>query len=110
METAGNDFCIVKSPEEDKIYWQEKINLQSTSQLSKAAFCRENQISYNQFNYWVKRLGNKKNLISVKIKPETKKYPDELKVLGTIRLSHGHCLQIHSQEVICFILNGEKQP
>ncbi|OGO92684.1 MAG: hypothetical protein A3F10_00560 [Coxiella sp. RIFCSPHIGHO2_12_FULL_42_15] len=43
--------------------WEEKIKLQCESHLSKAAFCRENQINYSKFNYWVKRLKHPKEIL-----------------------------------------------
>ena len=36
--------------------WEEHINSWKRSQLSKAEYCRKNQISYHTFNYWKKRL------------------------------------------------------
>ena len=36
--------------------WEDHINSWKRSQLSKAEYCRKNQISYHTFNYWKKRL------------------------------------------------------
>lgn len=33
-------------------FWQEKLDEWETSGLSGSAWCRKNQLSYNQFSYW----------------------------------------------------------
>ncbi|MDN3508841.1 MAG: hypothetical protein P0S93_02275 [Candidatus Neptunochlamydia sp.] len=33
-------------------FWQEKLEEWKTSGLSGSAWCRQNQLSYYQFNYW----------------------------------------------------------
>lgn len=42
----------VKRPNNLRMFWQEKLEEWETSGLSGSAWCRENQLSYYQFNYW----------------------------------------------------------
>ena len=44
------------SREENRIRWEGIVQQQSESGLSAAAFCREQQISYQSFGYWKRRL------------------------------------------------------
>lgn len=45
-----------KQSNEKVVLWQKRIQEQKSSGQSKAAFCRERNLSRFQFDYWLKRL------------------------------------------------------
>jgi hypothetical protein len=49
-----------KDPSERLLEWSEKIKKQKLSNKSEGAWCQEQGISYNTFQYWKKRI-NKRN-------------------------------------------------
>ncbi len=89
---------------EDKAYWENQIESQKKSALSKSAYCRANQISYFRFNYWKKRLQkNCDPLIPIKIKPIINSSNN--KPICSITLKNGNDLHIHDKEALILILD-----
>jgi len=85
-------------------YWQGQITLFKTSGLNRKAFCRREQLNYDQFQYWYQKLGcltpKSPSLIPVKLKFDK---PIQT-TLCTLELSQGHRLLIHDQVSLTFIL------
>lgn len=45
-----------KSPSSQRSFWQPHALAWQRSELSKARYCREHELNYHQFNYWLARL------------------------------------------------------
>lgn len=91
-------------PREDKTYWENQIESQKKSQLSKSVYCRANQISYFRFNYWEKKLKKFSHpLIPIKIKSSLHSLNN--KPICSITLKNGNDLHIHDKEALILILD-----
>jgi len=98
---------VAKKGVENETFWQGHIAAQSSSQLSKLAYCRENHIDYARFHYWLKRKEKaivKKPLIAVQLAA----LPDEAMPsvpLCTLVLPKGLHLRIHDAHALMLVLD-----
>lgn len=93
------------SKNEKFAYWKYHIDSQTTSTLSRKAYCKINKLVYHRFCYWCRKLevpSKSSKLIPVKIKTD-----NELSaVLCSIKLSNGAILNIHSLKAMAAVLGG----
>lgn len=92
---------------EDRTFWEKHINAQEKSDVSKLSYCRQNQVDYARFKYWIKikREGSsKKRLIAVKLKSIECK-PLSAPLLCSLLLKNGITLHIHNEQALTFILD-----
>jgi len=86
-----------------KAFWQQHIALQKASGQSRAAYCRINQLNYDNFGYWIKKdLRQFSPLIAIKVKSEASAFKQI--TLCTLQLANGSFLQIHDQQALAYIL------
>ncbi len=91
---------------EDGSYWKKQIELLKSSNLSRKAYCRQNQVNYDRFAYWIKKGSVKPQpLIAVKLKTEEASESSP-KLLCTLILNQGRKLLIHDQAALAWILEG----
>jgi hypothetical protein len=94
------------SKQEKHAYWKNHIAMQKTSNLSRRAYCKINNLIYYNFCYWHRKLedssSNSSSLIPIKIKSEN----DVAGVLGSVKLSNGYILHIHSMEAMNALIGG----
>ena len=76
-------------------YWQEHLDCQRRSYLSKRAYCREHSLAYSQFLYWFRK-ENKKSSGFIRIKRKGRETATT-SGLCTIELSQGHRLVIRDE-------------
>lgn len=92
------------APKETEEFWQKHYASLKSSGLKRKTYCRQNNISYDRFGYWICRwnrgYGNK--LISVKLKSEN--LPASESVLCTLDFKCGHALRIYNTEALIVIL------
>ncbi len=98
----------MKTPESGKSF-EKHLELFRTSKLSKAKYCRENRLSYHQFNYWLrKKLKPLSTLVPIQLKSSVQpnlEYIDQpSKVLCTLDLGQNGCLKIYDIQVMASIL------
>jgi hypothetical protein len=98
----------MKASETQKIF-EKHAELYTASKLSKAGYCKANNLHYHQFNYWLKKKPKQAAvLVPVKIQPsiETNSpYTDKSpKVLCTLDFGRSGCLKIYDVQVIVSIL------
>jgi hypothetical protein len=88
-------------------YWNKIIEDQEISGLTRIAYCRKNQINYDNFGYWRKKLKSKsvKSLIPIKIKSEFNQPAEKNKMLSTLLFKNGNSLYIYDKEVLLIILS-----
>ena len=100
------------SSKELKRFWQRHIDELLKSGLSRASYCRQHELNYNQCNYWFARLQKKdyssKPLTFVPIRLEETTEPvctsTKETVLCSVVLRNGALLNVYDLSVLPFIL------
>jgi len=83
-------------------FWARHLESQKTSGLDRAAYCRQHNLDYKQFNYWLyERAPKVSPLVTVKIKPD-EQLPENK--LCSLHLKNGCLLDIHNKDTLLFIL------
>ncbi len=86
---------------ESKQFWEQQLERLKASGLPRSDYCRKNNINYDRFGYWLKRLLPKPSaFVPVKLKipaatPQT--------ILCTIEL-RSHILKIYDLSTLSFVL------
>ena len=88
---------------EGKEYWQEQLHRLKASGLSRSRYCREHDINYDRFGYWLKRLSPVPSTF-VPVKIQASEIPITHPLLCTIEL-RGHVLNIHDASVLSILLD-----
>jgi hypothetical protein len=88
---------------ENKEYWQEKLDRLKASGLSRSQYCRNNNINYDRFGYWLKRLSPITPTF-VPVKMHVPEISISQPLLCTIEF-HGHILKIHDSSVLSILLD-----
>lgn len=97
----------LKTSVKDENYWKKIIEDHEGSNLTRKAYCNLNQINYDNFGYWFKKLKNDsvKSLIPIKIKSEFNQHAEKNKVLSTLLFNNGNSLHIYDKETLLMILS-----
>ncbi len=92
-------------------YWQEQIKHQQESGLSKAAYCRQQDISCRKFGYWSRKLTpnhqSGSQFIPVKLNLNTMSHFSQqpARTLCSLELNNGHQLKVYDQEVLPLLIS-----
>ena len=88
-------------------YWKKIFEDYETSNLIRSVYCHQNQINYDNFGYWWRKLKNKsvKTLIPIKIKPEYIAQPESNRVLSTLTFKNGNSLVVYDKEALLLIFS-----
>ncbi len=87
---------------EGREFWEQQLVRLKTSGLSRSQYCRENNINYDRFGYWLKRLPPvSSEFIPVKLQTPELSAPHA--TLCTLKL-RGHILKIHDLSALSFVL------
>ncbi len=91
-------------PIENEAFWQHHYELQKSSGLSRTDYCRQHDLNYDRFGYWINKWkhNHSDQLISVKLKPT--RDPVEQSLLCTLDFKNGHYLKIHDEKALAIIL------
>jgi hypothetical protein len=85
-------------------FWGHHVGNFKKSGLSRASYCKQNQIEYSQFTYWLKK---KKEfspaLIAINVKPED--ISADSKPLCTLIIKKNWILNIHSEQALFLLLD-----
>lgn len=89
---------------ENEAFWKHHLESQRTSRLSRAKYCREHQLDYDRFGYWISKWSKQSSssLVSVKLK-QTNAVVQQA-TLCTLTLPTGHLLHIHGLDVLDHLL------
>jgi len=104
MEANNNESQA--KPIENETFWKRHYELQKSSGITRVNYCRQNNLNYDRFGYWIsrwnkfRREGNE--LVSVKLKSATEPHPQS--ILCTIELKNGYFLKIHDAHSLSVIL------
>jgi len=102
MEAASN---LRQSIVETEEFWQHHKKMQESTKLSRAAYCRQNDLNYFRFSHWIKMSRqnfSSNKLVSVKLKQATDHAMQ--KILCTLEFANGTCFKIHDTHALLFIL------
>lgn len=106
---------ITNYPEETEGYWKQQQSAFLASGLSRKRYCREHEVNYDRFSYWLRKLSSHQravqsgkesalkngSLLPVQISQE--KQDTSPTTLCTLNLKNGHSLIIHTVEVIMLL-------
>lgn len=87
---------------EDKEFWQQQLEKLNASGLSRSQYCRENNVDYDRFGYWVKKL-SPASLKFIPVKLQAPETTMQQATLCAIEL-RGHVLKIHDLSALSLIL------
>jgi hypothetical protein len=94
-------------------YWSDHLVMQKKSGLSMTAYCREHQLNYDRFYYWVRKEKQPGlQLIPIELKPvepiaKSVSAPSRMPtVLCTLTFRAGSVLQVHDKEALPLILSA----
>lgn len=88
---------------ESKEFWEQQLKRFKESGLTRSQYCRDNNINYDRFGYWLKRLSPAELSTFVPVKLRTPEPTSSHLVLCTLEL-RGHILKIHDRSALSFIL------
>jgi len=87
---------------ETKEFWERQLEQLTASGLSRSQYCRENNINYDRFGYWLKKLSPVvSKFVPVKLQAPELALPHS--ALCTLEL-RGHILKIHDLSALSFVL------
>ena len=107
---ASNPLMLTEHPiTEKEQFWKAHAKSQRESGLSRMGYCRQHNISYDQFSYWERRWKQQTSpsrLLPIKINktPELAVSPG-LETLCTLAFKNGHELKIHDKTVLSMLLS-----
>jgi hypothetical protein len=98
----------------DESYWADHVKLKRASGLSRAQYCRNNNLKCHQLEYWEHKLISKQTntqLLPIKIIANEKvaiesKDSNSSKLLCKLKLKNGSSLKIYEETVLPIILNN----
>jgi len=110
MKAAISKPVNTKTNQEDEAYWERHITAQRASGISRAAYCRINDVHYDRLTYFLKK--NKQarqanaRVIPVRLKPEInlEANTNGSRILCTLRFKNGVTISIHDQGALCLLL------
>ncbi|NDH68534.1 MAG: hypothetical protein EBY22_11660 [Gammaproteobacteria bacterium] len=105
MNSAANQDINVKASTSKEDFWKRHTVLQKNSGLSRAEYCRKNQLNYACFGYWLckwRRISPK--LIPVTLTSSPAVITESL--LCTLTFKRGRTLTIHDKSIIPLILSS----
>lgn len=89
--------------------WKEHAKRQRESGLSRVAYCRKHQLSYDQFGYWEQKWRQQtvaSRLLPVNLnQPSTIRTIPQTQTLCTLMFKNGHELKIHDKSVLSMLLS-----
>ena len=94
----------IQSHQEEERTWKRHIESYKASGLSRAAYCRNNGITYYQFKYWYRKLVTSPvELVPIKLQA-IEVTPTNLPVLCSVELSNQCRLYFHDMKSIDYVL------
>ena len=87
---------------EGKDFWQQQLENLKTSGLTRSQYCRENNINYDRFGYWLKKLSPVSSEF-VPVRLQAPELPSPNTAICTLEL-RGHILIIHNLSALSFVL------
>lgn len=102
----------LSKPVENEAFWKHHHKLQKSSGMKRTDYCREHNLNYDRFGYWISRWNRFENdnnvsgLVSVKLK--SNESPLQTKILCTLDLKNGNSLKIHDSDALAVILGWSR--
>ena len=92
------------TPTKEQI-WKVHVKCQKESGLSRIAYCRKHQLSYEQFGYWERKYRQKatsSKLVPIHLNKPTTMVPETICALS---LKNGHELKIYDKALLPLLLS-----
>lgn len=112
MSASAQITAIDIPPTDKERIWKEHAQRQKDSGLSRVAYCRKHQLSYDQFGYWLQKWRQQTmSSQSVKLLPihvsKSFKMHDALQseTICTLAFKNGHVLKIHDKSVLTMLFS-----
>ncbi len=105
MNSAANQDITVKVSSSKEEFWKQHAVLQKGSGLSRAEYCRKNQLDYNCLGYWLykwKKISPKLIPVTLTSAPTVTSEP----LLCALTFKRGRVLKIHDKSIIPLILSS----
>lgn len=100
--STENSSISKQSQIEDEPFWKNHYEQMKSGGVSRARYCRDNQLNYDRFGYWINKWSTSgTNFVAVKIKEQLNEAPT---VLCTMTLRSGFEIKIHDISVLSFVL------
>lgn len=88
---------------ESKEYWEQQLEQLKLSGLTRAKYCKENDVNYDRFGYWLTKLRPMSSeFVPVHVHSSSQGQPQN--TLCTLEIGK-HMLQIHDASVLPIILD-----
>jgi hypothetical protein len=88
----------------DQKYWQQHSEKLKASRLSRSKYCRENNLDYDRFGYWLRKSSTATpKFIPVQVQAPTTQSALPSTALCTVELG-GHVLKIHDLTALSFLI------
>lgn len=87
---------------ENKQFWEQELEKLKSSGLSRAQYCRENDINYERFSYWIKKL-NPEVPTFIPVKIQTTEPMSHHVALCALEIK-GHLLKIYDLSALSYLL------
>jgi len=100
METYSETTDASATMTEDTSFWKKHIEGHRSSKLSRAAYCRQQGINYDRFQYWHKKLTSP----SKKLIPVTLKRTQSHNVICTIEMAKNCRVLVHDHVALQTII------
>ena len=112
MGTAAQITVIDPLTTDKETIWKEHARRQRESGLSRAAYCRKHQLSYDQFGYWLQKWRQQTissqpvELLPVYINESLEmNSKSQSKTICTLAFKNGHALNIYDKSVLTMLLS-----
>jgi hypothetical protein len=110
MEAVNEIKSRIEISREKEQFWRLHAKQQRESGLSRIAYCRKHQLSYEQLGYWEYKWRQMKvsNLLPVHLRGVEPKLPASVTqdLVCTVLLKSGHELKIHDKTILPFLLSA----
>lgn len=93
---------------EDQLFWEKHTKAFANCDVSRKAYCREQALNYDRFQYWYHKLKVVSDqVVQSRLKPipvQVKAEQGSGNALGRLQLKNGHQLLIYERELLEILL------
>jgi hypothetical protein len=89
---------------ENEAFWKKHYESLKASGVLRSVYCRQHNLNYDRFGYWINKWNNNHTdkLVAIKLKPQNSTSAHS--ILCTLDLKQGHTLKIYDMQTLMLIL------